>query len=441
VEGETQIWDGTDKSTSVTYPYSYGSTCELGWCYVDPCKCSLAMTKSTQAKKNKKGKILAGVDYHHMPAFYSYATCGNGGDAGDSGAAYCKYSAEHWDAPLLGKATCPCFGWYDRSGTVKLTVAGQSINYPAMTGGECMKWDKPRHPECLTDDKPDWCDSKWCWVDPDDCDLPDSPPQLFTRSPVSINGKPAYWSYATCGDKDPWASSLLQVSKITQAQSDQVKKMGDPDCACLGIQVEGETQIWDGTDKSTSVTYPYSYGSTCELGWCYVDPCKCSLAMTKSTQAKKNKKGKILAGVDYHHMPAFYSYATCGNGGDAGDSGAAYCKYSAEHWDAPLLGKATCPCFGWYDRSGTVKLTVAGQSINYPAMTGGECMKWDKPRHPECLTDDKPDWCDSKWCWVDPDDCDLPDSPPQLFTRSPVSINGKPAYWSYATCGDKDPWA
>eukprot|EP00973_Karenia_brevis_P088815 12318242-Karenia_brevis.AAC.1 len=55
--------------------------------------------------------------------------------------------------------------------------------YPAITGGECMKWDKKRHPLCAvtTGDIPDWCVSKWCWVDPDNCDIPDSPPVPFTR--------------------------------------------------------------------------------------------------------------------------------------------------------------------------------------------------------------------------------------------------------------------
>merc|ERR1719401_263221 len=86
-------------------------------------------------------KIDRGLDFHHLPAFYSYATCGGTGDAGDDASALCADSAAHWDGPLLGLASCPCVGWYDRTGTIKLSVTpgGAKINYPAMTGGECMK--------------------------------------------------------------------------------------------------------------------------------------------------------------------------------------------------------------------------------------------------------------------------------------------------------------
>jgi hypothetical protein len=250
------------------------------------------MTKSSQGKKNKKGKVLPAISYMHIQAYYSYATCGNSGDKGDTAESYCKYNTLNWDGPLLGNIKCPCVGFYDRSGTVKLTVKGQTINYPGMTGGECMKWDKPRHPDCITGgDVPSWCGSKWCWVDPDNCDLPDSPPQLFTRNgKVYQNGKALYWSYATCGDKDIWngAPAMLQVGVNSQdhAQDDmkQAASTGDPSCACIGVDVPGETQIWDGTDKSTSKTLPYSYGSTCEFGCCYFDPCTCMLAMTKRSQ-------------------------------------------------------------------------------------------------------------------------------------------------------------
>lgn len=239
--------------------------------------------------------------------------------------------------------------------------------------------------------------------------------------------------------------SIKSHSHTEEAQMDEVKKDGSPDCGCIAVPLAGETQIWDGGDQSTSVTVPFSYGSSCELGWCYVDPCKCKLPMTKTTQTKLNKKGKVLSAIEFVHMPAFYSYAACGKSGDAGDSPAYYCKKNEEHWDAPLLGKETCKCVGWYNRPGKTFLTVGGEVKEYPAFVGGECMLWDKNRHPACISGgEKPSWCLMKWCFVDPDDC-TGVTPPQLFGSSssygpPSTYKGKPVYWSYATCGDVDPW-
>eukprot|EP00973_Karenia_brevis_P003390 466889-Karenia_brevis.AAC.1 len=201
-------------------------------------------------------------------------------------------------------------------------------------------------------------------------------------------------------------------------------KDGDSSCACLGIEFPGTVDVWPGTDKSAKQTFPASYGATCDLGWCWVDPCKCSLAMTKSTQMKINKKGKALAAFDFHHMPGIYSYATCGNSGDTGDDATDICyKYAPgkAKWDTPLLGLPSCPCAGWYGFPGSMDLmTESGPpTATYPTITGGECMLWDKKRHPLCTatTGDIPDWCGSKWCWVDPDNCDIPGSPPVPFTR------------------------
>ena len=68
-------------------------------------------------------------------------------------------------------------------------------------------WDAKRHPDCAGDKPAGWCKQEWCYVDPCECDL-DVPPKTSSYLPSGmVNGKPVYFSYATCGTSDSYSAT------------------------------------------------------------------------------------------------------------------------------------------------------------------------------------------------------------------------------------------
>merc|ERR1719491_1695493 len=56
----------------------------------------------------------------------------------------------------------------NREGEAMATIkGGKQVPYPADLGGRCKAWDSTHHPKCPGED---WCESKWCYVDPCNCD-------------------------------------------------------------------------------------------------------------------------------------------------------------------------------------------------------------------------------------------------------------------------------
>merc|ERR1719253_1772302 len=70
-----------------------------------------------------------------------------------------------------GLASCPCIGIDQVEGTTMATLKdGQKKPYPADMGARCEAWDAGRHPKCKGEKKETWCESKWCYVDPCNCE-------------------------------------------------------------------------------------------------------------------------------------------------------------------------------------------------------------------------------------------------------------------------------
>ena len=61
-----------------------------------------------------------------MPLFFSYATCGA-------------------EEPAAG---CDCVGIDNKAGSIRFTLDGYALRYPAETGGGCEAWDEKNHPLC-----------------------------------------------------------------------------------------------------------------------------------------------------------------------------------------------------------------------------------------------------------------------------------------------------
>jgi len=213
-------------------------------------------------------------------------------------------------------------------------------------------------------------------------------------------------------------------------------KYGSEACPCIGfdnLQGEAVTLI-DGK----MVKYPADLGSSCNTWddgfhpqctqsgkgewcaqpWCYVDPrqCKVDVLPTMST---------YMPSARYKHMPLFYSYSTCGS------------SWGKEAQVA-VMGSSGCRCVGVNNMPGSLKFDIEKEHVLYPAEAGGSCDAWDLDNHPQCaVTGTKPEWCNRRWCFVDPCSCSV-SQPPKVSTYVNGTMQGKSIYYSYETCGNQD---
>jgi hypothetical protein len=233
-------------------------------------------------------------------------------------------------------------------------------------------------------------------------------------------------------------------------------RYGSPDCPCIGLDaLEGETAVTVKHEKKSVVLdFPADLGAHCETWdvdkhpacpkaawckqkWCYVDPCKCKNVAALPKPSDYLKEGK------YQGKPVYYSYATCG-------SSDAYTAEEAKKTEKQIQetcsvkvdpvswGADSCRCIGFYPQDGTTKVHIDGKLEVFPADTGAVCKKWEEKHHPKCKGDSPPSWCSQAWCYVDPCSCKLA-TPPKLSSYLPTSsYQGKPVYYSYATCGGSD---
>lgn len=229
------------------------------------------------------------------------------------------------------------------------------------------------------------------------------------------------------------------------SDSQKPRHFGDTDCPCIGFDhIDGETTV---TVEGQALEYPADLGARCEpwddgrhpscksgaepglaagwcaQAWCYVDPCNCKLPVLPKVSA-------YLPTATYKGKPIFYSYDTCGG---------------KDMWAKrrPEVGQWGCRCIGFDSQQGSLEVQLGGgRKASYPAEIGGTCKAWDEENHPDCQGDDAPDWCKSKWCFVDPCECKLEDGmvPKISFYLPEASFTGKGLFFSYETCGDKDIW-
>jgi len=253
-----------------------------------------------------------------------------------------------------------------------------------------------------------------------------------------------------------YAEEKKKGEKKTARTEAEDKPQGEEDCPCIGInELEGETVATLKNGKQ--VPYPADLGGECkawdlkkhpscpgaawcEQEWCYVDPCNCK------NVAVLPKPSIYLPGGKYQGKPVHFSYATCG-GKDSYSSEKEKKKTAkdiqqtcAMHVDTAKFGAENCQCIGISPQPGTTKVSIKDKKVDFPADTGAVCNTWEKDNHPDCDSDDAPDWCNQAWCYVDPCSCKLT-TPPKTSAYLPgASYQDKPMYFSYATCGGKDAW-
>eukprot|EP00927_Polykrikos_kofoidii_P065819 TRINITY_DN61538_c0_g1_i1.p1 TRINITY_DN61538_c0_g1~~TRINITY_DN61538_c0_g1_i1.p1 ORF type:complete len:1688 (-),score=228.72 TRINITY_DN61538_c0_g1_i1:60-5123(-) len=312
-----------------------------------------------------------------------------------------------------GNALCPCisanFGSAETSGEVTLRIADSQVRYPLNTGGFCFPWDNSRYPgACETRDQipgkgVSWCGKPWCFVDPCACDLPMRPTLSTIVQDKACLGKACYVSYLTCG----------------------------------GTHSE---RIID--DKAHCANGKNAFACTNSMGKCIWTGSRCMAAdlasMCGISSVAPNDPIDDARGIS----------ETVGSEEKA--IVATVSRAFRNDVENRSNGNSLCPCvsvdFGsaMLANSSGVMATTPGGSMIYPENVGSSCKAWDNGILPgKCENDTQTPgagkgMCNSSWCYVNPCTCKLP----QIPERSPyvlqATLNGFPAYRSFATCLDEN---
>ena len=108
------------------------------------------------------------------------------------------------------------------------TQACVPLNYGA---SECRAWDNSTvNPSCLAPDgsvldngAPQWCSSRWCYVNASDCQRPMDPSDLFVDSELS-------YSYETCGNLNEYSDE--RHTRFLRGKHIRVSYPGDSGSGC-----------------------------------------------------------------------------------------------------------------------------------------------------------------------------------------------------------------
>jgi hypothetical protein len=263
--------------------------------------------------------VLRGVRFFHANASSS-SNVDQGADLGGA----LRYGAE----------SCPCIGIDDVDGKTEVNFEGKHYNYPADVGGRCRPWEQDMVDECGDDYPPAYCEQAWCYVDPCNCNIPTHPPNASLYVPeATYQGKPLYYSYATCRSEDDWSEKhkagheekVQSIEEVCKKPHDE-KKYGKEECKCIGIDnLDGTTLIRPGPGEPLK-EFPADVGARCYnwderyhpdckgasppewclMKWCFVDPCTCGLKTPP-------KETHYLDEGMYSGRPLYYSHSTCGN--------------------------------------------------------------------------------------------------------------------------------
>lgn len=304
------------------------------------------------------------------------------------------------------------------------------------------------------------------------------PPEVAARSGAAMLQKRTASAPAVAKEMPVWAKNLpgrankaharAQKKRTGSASKKRTKTVQPPlnglggsvhpdelhghdDCRCVGIDgIQGYT---NATLKDrTIVSYPADLGARCqawdlhshpacpghdwcEYKWCYVDPCKCKTSVPP-------RQSNLIPGGMYHNRALYFSYETCGEANDDMSNNPEEitkeientCKMRSAIW----WGDKKCPCIGLGPQDGITMVSINGSKVAFPGDTGSDCETWEMNVHPACKGTSKPDWCSTAWCYVDPCHCTLPTAPKRSSWLPNANFQGKPIFYSYATCGGVD---
>jgi len=142
---------------------------------------------------------------------------------------------------------CKCTGMAGAEGTTFPEGSkqnGTAITYHADAGSSCKAWDDSVAASagtCGGEGAPKWCTKKWCFVDPCSCGIKPPPKRSSYFPNARKNGRPVYYSYATCGSEDSWTAS--NHDKACPNQVDEAACGGVKACAWTGTKCVGKDLV------------------------------------------------------------------------------------------------------------------------------------------------------------------------------------------------------
>jgi hypothetical protein len=142
------------------------------------------------------------------------------------------------------------------------------VDFPADVGASCHTWEQGNHPECKGKSPASWCSQAWCVVDPCSCKLA-TPPKTSVYFPESkYQGKPIYYSYATCGGTDSYTAGRKEACVNQQTADDCVRfdKCASTGKECLGKELASVCKAVDADAPATAPTSPKT-PSAKSLAW------------------------------------------------------------------------------------------------------------------------------------------------------------------------------
>jgi hypothetical protein len=148
-------------------------------------------------------------------------------------------SVDDDDLPSAGRS-CISFPWAGSdqflntdTGMLTLTLGGVDYPYPTSYGMDlCAPHDQLTPPSCADADgvaladAPDWCASRWCYVDPDNCDITFDPSSYFHREGEDVV---LYYSYETCSQENTFQDSEYDEQACNEEHSEVVAEH------CVGL--------------------------------------------------------------------------------------------------------------------------------------------------------------------------------------------------------------
>jgi len=453
--------------------------CSQKWCYVDPCKCDISVLP-------KPSIYLPDAKYQGKPVHFSYATCGGSDSYTAKEHAKTKKDIEETcsvnvNAKKWGAEECRCVGVGPQPGTTKVNVKDKMVAFPADTGATCEKWEEDNHPDCQVDDPPDWCSQAWCYVDPCSCKLEISPKTSSYLPDSYYQGKPVYFSYATCGGIDAFTAAEHKTACVNQKTSDACA--GLDKCAwtgkeCLGKELvsvcnldakaddddEGDDddeeeeeepkvnpeqarlqkELADNVAKQSDLKTKLKFLTDESRSDQEIDAYAKLVKNETQSPAMASMLGKMWKEMRMFEVPSYTEHVEdklhqLRRKERAVEEKLATVQTAEAVKKDHNYGNNKCQCVGIDEVEGTTVATLADKSkVNYPADLGARCEAWDLNEHPKCPGES---WCEQKWCYVDPCECDISTLPKPSTYLVGAKYQGKPVHFSYATCDGKDTYS
>merc|ERR1712238_475970 len=305
----------------------------------------------------------------------------------------------------------------------------------------------------------DWCEDKWCIVDPNNCDMK-------TREVGYTLDAEDHFSYGTCNTNTFAGNGWIGRCKTCESpftgnsfcgSTDSSECPGAASCPCLPMPTDGTEVATQAADAPMYPTQVPAYGWGCaahDLGydacnvsagadvtdgapsdwcksqWCKVDPNNCAFRSLPVGYTGQPDDSFSYEACDINFGTKEESFKGNGWVGRCKNCDSTQAGASWEESFCTCGGSDGCPCINMVKQA-----THVPGSPEYPEWVpsyGYGCKKHDAgedmcAKSTATAEGQSDDWCEDKWCIVDPNNCDMK-------TREVGYTLDAEDHFSYGTC-------